>query len=136
MLSFLSDFYEITKRFSPGPPFYLAVDLVTDRFVFLIDSTFSVVLFLKRKANTSLFLVHCFVENMLKTCRPSGPVTRFCKKSFLLVDFWCVHPGGRRIIEEAQNGLGLTEEQTADSWAVLAEYGNMLSPSVMFVLSR
>jgi hypothetical protein len=27
------------------------------------------------------------------------------------MDFWCVHPGGRRIIEEAQNGLGLTEEQ-------------------------
>ena len=59
-------------------------------------------------------------------------------RSFLAisVDFWCVHPGGRRIIEEAQNGLGLTEEQTADSWAVLGEYGNMLSPSVMFVLSR
>ena len=27
------------------------------------------------------------------------------------MDFWAVHPGGRRIIEEAQNGLGLTEEQ-------------------------
>mmetsp|Transcript_14842 Transcript_14842/g.19578 ORF Transcript_14842/g.19578 Transcript_14842/m.19578 type:complete len:413 (+) Transcript_14842:102-1340(+) len=52
------------------------------------------------------------------------------------IDFWSVHPGGRRIIEEAQNGLGLSEEQTADSWAVLSEYGNMLSPSVMFVLSR
>mmetsp|Transcript_24690 Transcript_24690/g.32223 ORF Transcript_24690/g.32223 Transcript_24690/m.32223 type:complete len:411 (-) Transcript_24690:365-1597(-) len=52
------------------------------------------------------------------------------------IDFWAVHPGGRRIIEEAQNGLGLSEEQTADSWAVLKEYGNMLSPSVMFVLSR
>ncbi|KAG5188696.1 polyketide synthase III [Tribonema minus] len=52
------------------------------------------------------------------------------------VDFWAVHPGGRRIIEEAQNGLGLTEDQTADSWAVLNEYGNMLSPSVMYVLSR
>lgn len=50
------------------------------------------------------------------------------------VDFWAVHPGGRRIIEEAQNGLGLTEEQTKYSWAVLNDYGNMLSPSVMFVL--
>ena len=59
-----------------------------------------------------------------------------CPAFACLVDFWCVHPGGRRIIEEAQNGLGLTEEQTADSWAVLGEYGNMLSPSVMFVLSR
>jgi alpha-pyrone synthase len=52
------------------------------------------------------------------------------------IDFWSVHPGGRRIIEEAQNGLSLSEEQCSDSWAVLGEYGNMLSPSVMFVLSR
>jgi alpha-pyrone synthase len=52
------------------------------------------------------------------------------------MDFWAIHPGGRRIIEEAQNGLGVTEEQAADSWAVLEKYGNMLSPSVMFVLER
>lgn len=52
------------------------------------------------------------------------------------VDFWAIHPGGRRIIEEAQNGLGVTESQAADSWAVLDTYGNMLSPSVMFVLER
>lgn len=52
------------------------------------------------------------------------------------VEFWAIHPGGRRIIEEAQNGLGVTEEQAADSWAVLDNYGNMLSPSVMFVLER
>lgn len=50
------------------------------------------------------------------------------------MDFWAIHPGGRRIIEEAQNGLGLSEEQAKYSWKVLSEYGNMLSPSVMFVL--
>lgn len=58
------------------------------------------------------------------------------KKSRSDVEFWAIHPGGRRIIEEAQNGLGVTEAQAADSWAVLANYGNMLSPSVMFVLER
>jgi len=52
------------------------------------------------------------------------------------VDFWAIHPGGRRIIEEAQNGLGVTESQAADSWYVLDNYGNMLSPTVMFVLER
>jgi alpha-pyrone synthase len=54
------------------------------------------------------------------------------------VDFWAIHPGGKRIIEETQNGLGLTEtaEGVKDSWEVLKEYGNMLSPSVMFVLER
>ena len=50
------------------------------------------------------------------------------------MDFWAIHPGGRRIIEEAQNGLGLSEEQAKYSWNVLSNYGNMLSPSVMFVL--
>ena len=50
--------------------------------------------------------------------------------------FWAIHPGGRRIIDEAQNGLNLQESQAADSWAVLNKYGNMLSPSVMFVLDR
>jgi alpha-pyrone synthase len=52
------------------------------------------------------------------------------------VDFWAIHPGGRRIIEEAQNGLGVTESQAADSWYILDNYGNMLSPTVMFVLER
>ena len=32
--------------------------------------------------------------------------------------------------------LGLTDEQTKYSWAVLGEYGNMLSPSVMFVMEK
>jgi alpha-pyrone synthase len=50
------------------------------------------------------------------------------------MDFWAIHPGGRRIIEEAQNGLGLTEDQAKYSWEVLNNYGNMLSPSIMFVL--
>ena len=52
------------------------------------------------------------------------------------VDFWGVHPGGRRIIEEARNGLGLRDDQVSKSWDILREYGNMLSPSVMFILER
>lgn len=61
-----------------------------------------------------------------------------CPASFTFqpVDFWSCHPGGRRIVEEAAKGLDLTEEDLADSWAVLHEYGNMLSPTVLFVLNR
>ncbi|MHC5613953.1 MAG: type III polyketide synthase [Nostoc sp.] len=52
------------------------------------------------------------------------------------IDLWAVHPGGTRIIENAQNSLGLTDNQVADSWEILREYGNMLSPSVLFVMER
>ena len=52
------------------------------------------------------------------------------------VDFWAIHPGGRRIIEEVQSRLGVTEAQVADSWHVLDTCGNMLSPTVIFILER
>jgi alpha-pyrone synthase len=52
------------------------------------------------------------------------------------IDLWAVHPGGTRIIEKAQLSLGLSDRQVADSWAILRQYGNMLSPSVLFVLER
>merc|ERR1712146_142187 len=86
-----------------------------------------------RRASLKLskYLPQYIAKNM------KGYVDGFLEKhdmSFSDVDFWAVHPGGRRIIEEAQNGLGLTEEQTKYSWSVLNDYGNMLSPSVMFVL--
>lgn len=50
------------------------------------------------------------------------------------VDHWLVHPGGRGIVDAAQAGLGLADEQVAPSRRVLAEYGNMGTPSSFFVL--
>jgi alpha-pyrone synthase len=52
------------------------------------------------------------------------------------IDAWAIHPGGTKIIESAKRSLGLDDAQAADSWAVLAKYGNMLSPSILFVLER
>jgi alpha-pyrone synthase len=52
------------------------------------------------------------------------------------IDLWAVHPGGTRIIEKAKLSLGLSDSQVSDSWAILRQYGNMLSPSVLFVLER
>lgn len=79
----------------------------------------------------SKYLPQYIAKNM------KGYVDSFLNKHNLSqedMDFWAVHPGGRRIIEEAQAGLGLTDEQCKYSWKVLNDYGNMLSPSVMFVL--
>jgi len=57
----------------------------------------------------------------------------FTKES---IDLWAVHPGGTRIIEKSQRSLGLSDSQVADSWEILRQYGNMLSPSVLFVMER
>jgi alpha-pyrone synthase len=68
-----------------------------------------------------------------------GYIDGFLAKHELKFDsikFWGVHPGGTRIIEAVEKSLGLTKDQTADSWAVLKNYGNMLSPSILYVLKR
>ncbi|MFT4087836.1 MAG: 3-oxoacyl-[acyl-carrier-protein] synthase III C-terminal domain-containing protein [Gordonia sp. (in: high G+C Gram-positive bacteria)] len=52
------------------------------------------------------------------------------------IDLWAVHPGGPKIITESLRSLDLPDEVAAASWDVLAEYGNMLSVSLIFVLER
>lgn len=49
---------------------------------------------------------------------------------------WAVHPGGRRILEVVQAELGLPGGAMDASYAVLAQHGNMSSPTVLFVLER
>lgn len=49
---------------------------------------------------------------------------------------WCIHPGGRKILESIHKSVELADEQLAPSYAVLAEYGNMSSPTVLFVLQK
>jgi alpha-pyrone synthase len=50
------------------------------------------------------------------------------------VDAWAVHAGGRSILDAVEHGFGLAPEKLAASRAVLADYGNMSSSTLMFAL--
>jgi polyketide synthase Type III len=52
------------------------------------------------------------------------------------IRFWILHPGGRKVIDKVQRHFGLTDTQLRFSRAVLRNYGNMSSPTVMFVLAE
>ncbi len=52
------------------------------------------------------------------------------------IDGWGIHPGGPRIVESAGRALGLTDEALAPSLSVLANHGNMSSPTVLFILDK
>lgn len=49
---------------------------------------------------------------------------------------WAVHPGGPRILDAVEGSLGLSPEALTTSRAVLAELGNMSSPTVLFIMQR
>jgi predicted naringenin-chalcone synthase len=52
------------------------------------------------------------------------------------ITHWCAHPGGRKILEAIHKSLHFTNGNLDNSYAVLKEYGNMSSPSLLFVLQR
>ena len=52
------------------------------------------------------------------------------------VKSWAIHPGGPKIVSAVEESLGLTAEALAPSRAVFAEYGNMSSPTVLFIVQK
>ena len=52
------------------------------------------------------------------------------------ITHWCIHPGGRKIVDAIQQQLHLTDEDLAFSRKILHSYGNMSSPTILFVLKE
>jgi predicted naringenin-chalcone synthase len=52
------------------------------------------------------------------------------------VRFWGIHPGSSKIVDYVQDRLKLADEQVEFSHQILYEYGNMSSPTILFVLDR
>jgi predicted naringenin-chalcone synthase len=52
------------------------------------------------------------------------------------IEGWAVHPGGPRILDAVERSLQLSPDALIDSRNVLAEYGNMSSPTVLFIVQR
>ncbi len=50
------------------------------------------------------------------------------------IDLWAVHPGGRTVLDAVENAFDLDQCDLAASRAILRDYGNMSSPTVLFVL--
>tara|TARA_B100000809_G_scaffold203533_1_gene204612 strand:- start:1414 stop:2559 length:1146 start_codon:yes stop_codon:yes gene_type:complete len=63
-------------------------------------------------------------------------VDHFLARDQKETDYWAIHPGGIRIVEEVRDRLGLTNLNVEDSMQVLKEYGNMSSPTILFILNR
>ncbi len=71
-------------------------------------------------------LIEVALQNLLERHELSRSVVRF----------WVVHPGGRKVIDKIQQHFGMTDDQLRFSRNVLRNYGNMSSPTVMFVLDE
>jgi len=52
------------------------------------------------------------------------------------VSHWCIHPGGKKILDAIHKSLHFTNGHLDTSYEVLKEFGNMSSATILFVLQR
>jgi alpha-pyrone synthase len=52
------------------------------------------------------------------------------------IKHFAIHPGGKKILQAIEAELGITPEQNASAYKVLEQFGNMSSPTVLFVLNE
>ena len=52
------------------------------------------------------------------------------------IDYWAIHPGGKKIVDDFFETLQVDKSKAAESYDVLKNYGNMSSPTVLFVLKQ
>jgi predicted naringenin-chalcone synthase len=52
------------------------------------------------------------------------------------IQHWAIHPGGKKIVSEIQKVLTLSQADVAISRAILNDYGNMSSATILYVLKK
>ena len=52
------------------------------------------------------------------------------------ITHWCIHPGGKKILEAIEKSIALPATSLCYAYQVLNEYGNMSSPTILFVLQK
>jgi predicted naringenin-chalcone synthase len=52
------------------------------------------------------------------------------------ITHWCVHPGGKKILEAIHKSLGFENGELKTCYDILRRFGNMSSPTILFVLKE
>lgn len=52
------------------------------------------------------------------------------------IDKWAIHPGGKKILDSIKKQTQLSDSDMQYSYKVLSKYGNMSSPTILFVLNE
>lgn len=79
-----------------------------------------------------------YVPDIIRSGIKELTATLLKKLNLSLADIqhMAIHPGGRKILETIEQELGLQKAQNEWAYHVLKNYGNMSSPTVLFVLKE
>jgi len=85
-----------------------------------------------------LMSLSSYVADIIKAdiAKMVNNATATSQLTFNDITHWCIHPGGRKILESVEQALSLDKEQLESSYDILANYGNMSSPTILFVMKQ
>ena len=75
-----------------------------------------------------------FIGNKMKTLMKNASLKMHIQPD--KIDKWAIHPGGRKILDTISKVLKISMENMEYSYRILREYGNMSSPTILFILNE
>jgi predicted naringenin-chalcone synthase len=63
-------------------------------------------------------------------------VLQASEKKLADISHWCIHPGGKKILDNIAVSMNIDKTALQNSYTVLRDYGNMSSPTILFVLKK
>lgn len=75
-----------------------------------------------------------YVPDALQSGIP--PLLTSLNKKLDSFDFYAIHPGGKKILDVVETALGIDKETNRHAHDVLRQYGNMSSPTILFILKK
>ena len=76
---------------------------------------------------------HIIKENFNSIVQEALKEANLCMKD---ITQWAIHPGGKKILKTVHETLDLANGQLQICYDVLRDYGNMSSPTVLFILEK
>jgi alkylresorcinol/alkylpyrone synthase len=73
-------------------------------------------------------MIRVKIRNLVETFLARRHLTLGSMTAFLL------HPGGQKLLSYVESELGLNQRDTALSWNILQQYGNLSSATILFIL--
>ncbi|HYC85607.1 MAG TPA: type III polyketide synthase [Chryseosolibacter sp.] len=68
--------------------------------------------------------------------RLTGALLQKLQQKIADIAHFAIHPGGKKILQVIEDELGIGSEKNEPAYYVLKNYGNMSSPTVLFVIAR
>ncbi len=81
--------------------------------------------------NLSTYIPQILNENVLELV---NPLLTYFNLSIPEIDFFAIHPGGKEILLKVEKALAIRRERNEDAHHVFKNFGNMSSPTILFVL--